>query len=334
MFAIISKIRRKAYLSGFFKSTSVSAKVISVGNLSIGGSGKTPFVIYLAKLLRDVQVPLVVVGKAYKSKIKETTIISNGANIESGAEYISDELLLLAKNLNVPIIATQKKYKGALFAEEKFNPRVIIIDDAFQHLKLKRDLDIVLLDRQTILYPITLPFGRLREPVSTLRFADVVAVPSNVELPQKIKNAIKDKFIIKYKKEQETYLISLKGENIAIDDDLKKQKFIVVSAIANNRNFYEDIESKGFAISDFFAYIDHYNYKFSDVKNIVKTCKRFNSNNIITTEKDFVKLEKFGNYFLENGINLYYIRVNIKIVEGEEIFKEMIFDLIKKEDSE
>src|SRR5581483_6159436 len=172
-------LRHTLYQTGRFKAQELDAAVISVGNITFGGTGKTPMVDYIARFLADEGFKVAILSRGYKRKSKsERVLVSDGEQIHADADESGDEPYLLAKYLpRVSVIVGPNRYANALWAQEHLDTGVFLLDDGFQHQQLKRDLNILLLDATD---PFgggeMLPFGRLREPLMTMRRADAVVI--------------------------------------------------------------------------------------------------------------------------------------------------------------
>ncbi len=170
------KARNALYDRGIFKIHKLARPVVSVGNISVGGTGKTPFVIALGELLKQRGITFDILSRGYgRSSTSIAVVDPNGSAAQFG-----DEPLLLARKLQVPVIVGADRYQAGLLAEKQFASKLHLLDDGFQHRRLHRDFDIVLLpaadSRDTLL-----PIGRLREPLSALRRADAVVLPEPLE---------------------------------------------------------------------------------------------------------------------------------------------------------
>ena len=149
--------------------------MVSVGNLSVGGSGKTPFVIALGELLQARGIPFDVLSRGYGRKTRGVLVVEP----DGSAADFGDEPLLIARRLGVPVIVGESRYEAGRVAERKFQPQLHILDDGFQHRSLARDFDIVLMTERDFDDRL-LPSGRLREPLSSLRRADAIVLPAGL----------------------------------------------------------------------------------------------------------------------------------------------------------
>ena len=196
-------IRNIFYDLKIFKIYSLNKTVISIGNLTTGGTGKTPFTIFIAKYFIQQGIKVAILSRGYGRKSKGTIVVSNGINLINSYEKSGDEPYLIAKKLqNVPVVVDEKRYRGGKFLINNYNPDIIILDDGYQHRSLKRDLDILLinsLDKKTDHKLI--PNGKLREPWKNIKRADLIIktksnlIDRNIYLNKKIKQTKINTFI-------------------------------------------------------------------------------------------------------------------------------------------
>ena len=171
------KLRRNFYKQAVFKSKRLPCSIISIGNITVGGTGKTPMTIYVAKVVKQLGYNVAVISRGYKGKAEKIGgIVSDGKALLMTPEIAGDEPYMIAKRLNdVPVIIGRNRFEAGRQAISKFDPDVIVLDDGFQHLKLQRDLDLVLLDyRKPFGNGHLLPRGVMREPASALLNANAV----------------------------------------------------------------------------------------------------------------------------------------------------------------
>jgi tetraacyldisaccharide 4'-kinase len=334
LFKIAVIRKNKNFDSGKRKIHKCVSPVISVGNLSIGGSGKTPFVQTLTRIIKEIGFKPAIVGRGYKRKSKGEIIVSDGTNILVDAKTGGDEMLLLAETLKVPVVANEMKYIGALRTESMFEIDCIIIDDGFQHRFLYRDLDILLIDSETLENPYLIPKGRLREPLDSMKRTDVICLLGNIE-PKKfgIEQFLDGKLVLKIKAEHgKPYFLNSKI-GIVSDDAMiipNDKKVIAICGIAKPKNFQLMIEALNYIIIENVEFDDHHYYKISDIEYIINKCKNAKIGTLATTEKDAVKLKEFGNVFAENNINVLVFPIFMKIEQGEDELRRLLKDLIGK----
>ncbi len=305
-----------------------SIPVISIGNLSLGGTGKTPFVIMLGKHLAENKLRIGIIGKGYRRKSNGELLISDGKEIKTPPEKAGDEMFLIAQKLNVPILVHKEKYLAAKSLERKFNLDCIIIDDGFQHRKLHRDIDIVLLDEKTLSSPYLIPKGRLREPISSLNRADVICLMDiNEDKYSKTLIEFEGKLIITCEK---TLIKVYNLSNKSLVCNNFENQFLAVSAIGNPDSFLRLLSSNSIIIKDRINFIDHYNYSLNSVRNIISRCNKNKVKHIITTEKDAIKLKKYGDIFANYNIECYVAQLDLIIKNNKERFYNYIIKKINK----
>lgn len=307
--------------------------VISVGNLSVGGTGKTPFVQMLTKYFISKGFKPGIVGKGYKRKSTGEVIVGDGNKVLVNASVGGDEMVLLADSLNVPVIAHESKTEAAISMQEKFDVDLIIVDDGFQHRRLHRDLDIVLIDKETNDSSELIPKGRLREPIESISRADVVCVTGNFKL--------KDEFFSNFK--NEAVLIKVKpiqanpyylGEKVQIkirESKASRIKCVAFAGIAKPNRFFTMLDDLGYDALDNHSFPDHHNYSIKDIQLLIDKCRAQNCNHIATTEKDASKLIEFYDFLNQNSIKCVVFPIALTIAEGKiDFFKMLGFKINRK----
>ena len=326
IFKTIVKKRNRNFDTGKNKIYKCVSPVISVGNLSVGGSGKTPFVQTLTNIIKDMGYKPGIVGKGYKRKSKGEVIVSDGSIILADAYAGGDEMLMLAESLHVPVIAHDLKYIGALMMESRFELDCLIIDDGFQHRQLFRDLDILLIDSETLEKPFLMPKGRLREPLDSMDRADVICFLGNYNPKDyDIENNLKDKLILNVKATHSRPYFMADTNKDRVTDSL-----ISVSGIAKPKNFKLMLETLNYKVIFDIVFNDHHFYTSSDVKYIVDKCKNAGIENIAITEKDAVKLREFGNVFADNNIGILIFPIVVQITKGENELRKILAEILSK----
>ena len=300
------KRRNRTFDSGSVQLSKCKTPVISIGNIIAGGSGKTPFVIALSHLLESFGKKTGIIGRGYKRQGSGLVVVSDGISLKSDLANAGDEMYMIAGKLKVPVVVDNVKSKAALFMDNNFDLDFIIVDDGFQHRNLFRDIDILIIDKQTLSQKYLLPAGRLREPFSSIERAHIIALPDDLDF-SKIKSCIADKFLIRYSTEFGTPYNILTNEKLSD----YTENFIALSGIANPIRFSRSLIQEGINISDSFTFSDHYDYKIKNIKNICLKAVHHNVNKIITTEKDSVKLLKFGKVFAQYNVEIYALPLDI-----------------------
>lgn len=294
-------LRKMLYALGIFRTHRVSAKVISVGNLTLGGTGKTPFAVMLAKLMKE---------RMHKNPV----VLIRG--------YGWDEQAMARDLLNgIPLIVGRDRVKSSSDAIAKEGADTIILDDGFQHRRMARDLDILLIDtRDPFGNNRLFPRGVLREPVAGLKRADVVVLTkSDKSLVDKefIRARVRrmnENALFLESEHKAAYLWDLKTKERLALDGLKGKGVYLVSAIGDGAYFEETVKDLGAEIKGHSIYEDHHNYSSADIKDI--SGQSATGDLIVTTEKDAVKLSTIR--YALSAIRWLALHVDMVITKGEE----------------
>ena len=313
LYQIALFIRKKFYIINFLKTKSLPCKIISVGNITVGGSGKTPTVEYLSKLLQSKGKKVGIISRGYGRNSKKTLIVTDGKRKPKTWETFGDEPYLLAQKLdNVPIIVGKSRYKAGTKMIEKFNPDVIIMDDGFQHISLSRD---------TQTTHKLIPAGLLREPIANISRADLVILTKiNIHEPSDylIKTIENVKCpTINNKIELDDMLINIKGElnNLEI---INSKNVYIFSALGDHEGFEKTVEKTGAKIVGHDKYPDHYIYTSDDLERIEESAKKNGAKIIITTEKDIVKTKNYN-----SKVGIYAVKMKM-VFEPEGLLNKYI----------
>ncbi len=297
LYFIVISIKNYLYEIGFFVEEKVNAYVICVGNLTTGGVGKTPVVIEIANYLSSLNKRVTILTRGYGGKLdkKQIHLVKSGNEILIDDSNLSgDEVNLIAHSTkNVGIVVSADRVAGAKYAIEKLDADIILMDDGFSNRKIYKDLNLILIDEFKMFgNNKVLPLGPLREPVSEIKRANKVLFINKNE----IKNKKYYDFIEKLKKPysvckmilSEAYNIKT-GEILEVDKDI-----IAFSGIGQPEQFYSSLAEK-YNIKGTMSFNDHFEYSQKIMDEIVLKMKETNSEAIITTEKDMVKLLKLNN---------------------------------------
>ena len=291
--------RNILYNYKFFISRTLPTKIISVGNITAGGTGKTPMVIYLVEKLKQRGKKVAILSRGYGRKTAGTQLVTDGQKPVDDWRNFGDEPTLMAEKLKgTPIVVDENRYRGGLFLVDKFKPDVIILDDGFQHRSLDRNIDIVLLNSQDEREDYKLiPYGKLREPIKHLKRADVlVFTKTNITNPSPYLIKVSEKLSLP------TIKSHIKASNTLYDGKKsvpvnKNKRTVAVSALGDQRGFHKTLDQTGIAVVEKITFLDHHNYIQKDIDEIIDKAETHNADIIVTTEKDLVKLTfKLTNY--------------------------------------
>ena len=305
-YAAGSGLKNLLYDKGIIKPKKVNAYVISIGNITTGGVGKTPVVAEIAKYLTAKGEKVAIVSRGYGGKLsnKQINLISDGEKIYYNANLAGDEPFWLSQNAKGSVVVTSKnRIKAAEYAIKNFGVKYIILDDGFQHRKLYRDLDIVLSDSEKGFgNEKLLPAGPLREGTEAFKRIDtMVIVSKNIDhtRAEKIAKITAKRMKIPNfvcKTEPDFVYNILSGEKLATDTEIT-----AMSGIGQPEQFHKFL--KNFSVKQIITFDDHHQYELKDIENI--------NGIIVTTEKDAVKLQKF------NKENIYALKLKTEINVGE-----------------
>lgn len=295
------KTRLFLYSIRLLKTKDINAVVISIGNLSCGGTGKTPLVIETANYLTKLGYKVAVLSRGYKrinEQKQNTILVSDGEDIISDYQITGDEPLLIAKKTYKSIVLINKNRLQAALAATKLKAEVLILDDGFQYLRLKKDENILLVDASNTNAHL-LPKGNLRELQESMNRASVIAITHSKEIPnltleKKINQYALNKPVIymNYKVKQ---ISGINIKRILSIEEARKTNFISFCGIANPTSFLTLLKDYGLNILDNRTFIDHNDYDSSDIDEIIKCASRHKAENAITTEKDAIKIEDLSN---------------------------------------
>ena len=335
IYGTVTFFRNKCYDFGIFKSAEFSYPVITVGNLSAGGTGKTPMVEYLVNLLHP-NYAIATLSRGYKRKSRGFYI----ADENSTALDIGDEPMQYKRKfpfLNVVVDANRKR--GILQIKSYFQKLdVIILDDAFQHRRIKAGLSIVLTDYSKLFFEDTLlPLGTLRESTSGIKRADIIIVtktPANLS-PIDKRIIIKKINTLDYQKIYFSYLSY--GELVSVTSEMEslseksKISVMLLCGIANPAPLFEKLKSEfKEVIPQYFP--DHYDFKAEDISKLSSQFERISNPNkiVITTEKDWMRLQKTELQELVKKLPLFYIPVRMDFIDKEkEEFNSQILNYVR-----
>lgn len=315
------------YDHGVLPSVRLNTKVISIGNITVGGTGKTPLVERVARLFKDEGYSVVVSSRGYRRKHKRAVVVSDEGGIRIRPEEAGDEPYLLARRLpGVPIVVGKDRAKVGKLALDTWDCDVLLLDDSFQHLGIQRDLDIVVVDATN---PWgsgkLLPSGRLREPLSGLKRADAVIFSRTDEgndVDEKVARLreITDSPVIRANHRPVEWVSLQHGKTHALDF-LKKKSVLAFAGMGNPGSFQSSLDALGINIVKFLRYRDHYWYRSKDLSRITTIAKRMGAVAMVTTEKDGVRIP--GSFV--SRIPIYFLRIELEIGGGMEDLKEVLY---------
>jgi tetraacyldisaccharide 4'-kinase len=290
--------RNALYDRRWLRSRQLQGPVVSVGNLSAGGSGKTPFVILLGELLKARGIRFDVLSRGYGRRTRGVLLVDPGGLPRD----FGDEPLLIARRLQTPVVVGEDRYEAGRFAETRFGPQIHLLDDGFQHRGLARDFDIVLVTPEDTRDRL-LPQGRLREPLRSLQRADAVVLASGASAEL---FPVAGKMVWRVRR-------GIVAENIP-------SRPVVFCGIARPQNFLLQLRIAGVdPVAEAF-YRDHHAYTKKDVHDLLELRQRSEAGGFVTTEKDAVNL---GGY-LDAMAPMAVVPVKMELADADNVVDSML----------
>ena len=288
LYAAVARRRRERYAARPDLRRRLRRPVISVGNLAVGGRGKTPLVASIAReLLAMGERPAILSrGYARTRPVDGVVVVRDAAGIRSDLDSAGDEPLMLARRLDgAAVLVSPDRYLAGCLAEHRFGATVHVLDDGFQHLTLERDIDILIIGRDDIANPVTLPAGRLREPLDTCIAADlIVTADDDVEID--VAGMEMPMFRTRRTIGAPTGFTGGPGP-FSFD---RSAIVVGVAGIASPNRFFGDLRRAGYSVADTMAFQDHHPFSTADVRRICRRAAAAGAAAVLTTEKDFVRL--------------------------------------------
>jgi tetraacyldisaccharide 4'-kinase len=305
-----------------FAKRRVPTRTISIGNLTVGGNGKTPFTLFLASRLQAHGMSVGIVSRGFGrigAKGERVALVSDGSTISMSPQTAGDEPVMLAKSFRGPIVVAPRRIDGLRFINELAHPEVIVLDDAFQHRALARDVDLVLINRERGFgNGHLIPAGPMREPLRAIRRAHAAIIVSSgiADSPSAISSrqmktisqiptlraTLRPKALVRYER----------GNWIEVPVAMAGRRVVAVSGLADPSGFYAMLHENETDLVGVLEYPDHHVYSSSDWQTIVKAA--LDADIVLTTEKDLVKLEKFP--FARDS--LYALRLEV-VMSAEDV---------------
>ncbi len=324
VYALVAALRNRFYDLGILPSFAVSAKVVSVGNLTVGGTGKTPLVEALARFFLEQGHQVAVVSRGYGRAGKNTLTVSDGTSVLEDPSETGDEPLLLARHLpGVPVVVGADRVAAARKAVESFGSTLILLDDGFQHRRLKRDLDVVTLRRGSPFgNGLVLPAGPLREGKRALERADVIVLTgAKGSCGPGIGNSLEksDPGRIVEAAYEPVGWRRYPGEKDFPPDFFRGKTVFAFSGIGNPASFERTLEGLGVKSAGHRVFPDHHRYAASEWTWIRRRAESLGAVAVVTTEKDAAR----SRLFWEGAVPLYFLIIRLEIAGGEKIMNRV-----------
>jgi tetraacyldisaccharide 4'-kinase len=298
VYGLAMKVREKFYERGIFRSHPLPVPVVSIGNLVLGGTGKTPTVRYLAEFLQAQGYSPAIISRGYGGQsAEEINLVSDAHSVLLSPEQAGDEPYMLACSLpGVPVLTGRRRIHPSRWAVVELGADILILDDGFQHLAIQRDIDLVLFDATDLAGNSRIfPGGVLREPIAALNRCNAFLITGVTErnrgnaecFAELLRNRFKNKPVF-YSSVGTTRLNGPVNNRV---DDSNANTFFGFCGIANPARFKETLQSLGIQLAGFAVLPDHARYSQSLMDNICVKAAKAGASQLVTTEKDYVKIK-------------------------------------------
>lgn len=330
LYGAVVLLNRLLFSMGIRKSRSVGPPVVSVGNIALGGGGKTPIVMWIAAILKNRGIKVAVLSRGYSRKGRGTLILGGrtGKNDPEPEQY-GDEPCLIFKRTGLPVYISANRYDAAAAAQSDGEVDIFLMDDGFQHYPLKRNLDIVTIDnRRRLGNGKLIPAGILREPASRLADADLVMVTKAGNVDDTFSDHISafTDAPVCWTDYRVTGLIRGTSETLLSANQLTGRRFIAFSGIADPASFENLAGNLPGEMVESVRFRDHHLYTLDDVNELNRFAISLDANALVTTEKDMVRWPG-----QDSGIECFALIADPVFLKGEEVVLGKIFSLLEKE---
>ncbi len=334
LYGLVVRIRVFLYEKGILAQREVDAFVISIGNLTVGGTGKTPLTIYLAKEWKKKGYSVGIVSRGYRREDKRSVVlVSDGSKICETVSAVGDEPALMAERLKgVPIVVSVDRFEGCQWLIKNFKVDVILLDDAFQHLRLQRDMNILVVDASNPYGNCRLlPRGPLREPLSAIRRADLVIftrADMGLDFEESRRDMARSGCRVLQSTFQATGFIHLNtGSRYAVSD-VKDYPILCVCGIGNPGAFVRSLSGLGAQVRGEMFFGDHHPYVESDFLKIERQIALSGAERVVTTEKDAAKIKPF----LPLDLEIWVLQIEVFFLDDPKDYEPLLFRMHKEKE--
>jgi len=327
LYGTIIKIRNRFFDKKIFNEENVDCRIISVGNLTVGGSGKTPMVINLAKYLKEKSLNVGVLSRGYGRRTKGFQLVSNEDKILMNVNDAGDEIYLVADECKIPTAVAEKRVFGVKRFLKEIHSDVIVLDDAFQHRWIARDFDLLIIDQRFLsdvnsIDQRLLPLGSMREPFESINRADAVVInrkfSTKITVPSKIKKYLVDQEVF-YCYYKISGIYDVKTDKKYSQEEFEGEHSLVVCGIARPFSFLRTLRDNNINIKNKLIFTDHKDYTHKEIELIRKKFYSTNSYSVLTTQKDAVKLMEFKKEL--DDIDIYYLKIDLEFEDPNSFYQ-------------
>lgn len=343
-------LKLAGYKFGIFTRRKLGCYVISLGNITVGGTGKTPTAQRLAREIRDMGYRVVILNRGYRAKWRgDVGVVSDGKTLYMTAAEAGDEAYMLAKHLpDVPVLIGPERYRTGTYAIEHFGAEVAILDDGYQHWQLDRDMDIVLIDAVNVFgNGYMLPRGTLREPISHIDRADICLLtkidqasePSRQYIHTVIEEEGNNALVVESVHRPRGFIeladwhANITSEGIDVSQ-MKGKRVMAVSAIGNPASFEQTLANLGAVVVESLRFPDHHDYTEQEMLDAANLAVQMDAEAVVITEKDAVKVPLLARDTimerLSHEVPIYVVSVEVTFQDGADRFMQCIRKHLKE----
>ena len=323
-YAFGQRVRARLYRKGAFKTRRLDCRVISIGNLTLGGTGKTPTVMQVADLLRRNGFKPAILSRGYGGRSKEpVNVVCDGREVLLTPEAAGDEPVMMARRLKtVPVLTGRDRYTTGKYALEQFGVDVLILDDGYQHLPLHRDLNILLCDgARPFGNGQVFPAGELREPLSALKRADLICITRSRAggVTEEVERGNLHKVPLVRSGYRAVAAIDLKTGEAAEMESVQAKPAAAFCGIAHPRDFFQMLEEAQVPVVHRENFPDHHDYSAADLQALESDARKAGAEVLLTTEKDAVKIQE-----RQAALPIYAVRIELDILDGRDEWERRV----------
>jgi len=328
LYSLAIQCRLVAYKIGFLRAKHLPTHVISIGNITTGGTGKTPFVAMLAKWAKTHGFKVAILSRGYKGKrSNDLLVVSDGKTVLASVDDAGDEPVMLATKVSsVPVLICKKRYKIGSLALRLFNSELLLLDDGYQHLSLHRDANILLVDaKRQFGNRSLLPLGPLREPIAQIKRASIIVITkcTDTHPGDKLVDYFQKNFPTKsiFRSRYYPHQVDFPLADATYPPDILKGKNVVVFAgIAHPDDFLETVKDCGANIVHFQGFPDHHFFSAHEIEELVSWKKYSFVDFLLTTEKDWIRIDDK----IDPASDIALLTIKIELLSGANTFLESI----------
>ena len=331
IYGLVIWVRNRLYDMGYLKAQSVSKPTLCVGNLTAGGTGKTPWTALIADRLVGQGKKVAILSRGYKGDFEGVLKVTS----QTEPYICGDEPFWLFKNTRAAVFVGADRYAVASFALSEGDYDILLMDDGYQHRALKRNKNILVFDASAASWRYwLLPAGRMRESMAGARRAQVCILNKWNMASEESKSRVEKKVAPYFSASQVVKSNYVFDQWFPLFDDLhkemKKEAVALACGIANPESFIKTAEDSGLSLKDRFVFVDHYSWPIREIERLCHLMKQQKIVDLLITEKDAIKLSRYRNYFLQVGIQLWVCKMKLDVLEGEEALDSLLQDLVEE----